>query len=62
MKHYAVEMIRISYVTIHVEAKDEDEAETFAWQVIENGDHGDAHWELADITEQQIPANVKEAP
>lgn len=61
MKQYAVELSRTVYITIHVEAQDEDEAETLAWREIENGNYnGDAHWELSDITEQHIPTNVKE--
>lgn len=58
MKHYAVELSRTVYITIHVEAQDEDEAETLAWRELDHD--GDAHWEISDITEQQIPANVKQ--
>lgn len=52
MTQYAVELTRTVYITIHVEAKDKDEAETLAWQEIENGNYdGDAHWEISDISE-----------
>lgn len=61
MKHYAVELTRTVYITIHVEARDMDEAETLAWCEIDNGNYdGDVHWELSDITEQHIPTNLKE--
>ena len=56
MKHFAVEIKRTSYVTIHVEAKSKEEAETLAWQEIEtDGSYGtsdDAAWDLSDIYEQ----------
>lgn len=56
MKHFAVEIKRTSYVTIHVEAKNKEEAETQAWQEIEtDGSYGtsaDADWDLNDIYEQ----------
>lgn len=61
MKHYAVELSRTVYITIHVEARDMDEAETLAWCEIDNSNyHRDVDWELNDITEQHIPTNVKE--
>lgn len=53
MKHFAVELTRTVYITIHVEAQDKDEAETLAWKQIENGDYNvDAHWEISDISEE----------
>jgi len=62
MNHYAVELTRTVYITIHVDARDPTEAEELAWREIENGDYsGDAHWEISDISEQYIPSNVKEA-
>lgn len=53
MNHYAVELSRTVYITIHVDARDPTEAEELAWREIENGNYeGDAHWEISDIYEQ----------
>jgi hypothetical protein len=54
MKHYAVEIKRTSFITIHVEAKNPDEAEALAWKELENGADPveDADWECSDIYEQ----------
>ena len=62
MPHYAVEIERTAYYTIHVEAKDKDEAEKLAWSEIERDidPDGDANWLCTDISEQHIPTNVKE--
>jgi hypothetical protein len=56
MKHFAVELMRTSYVTVYVEAETKDQAENLAWREI-NGDESygvsdDAHWECSDIYEQ----------
>jgi hypothetical protein len=55
MKTYEVELRRTSYITVTVEAENEDEAETKAWQEIENGrtDINDADWELGSIEESK---------
>lgn len=53
MKTFAVELKRVSFVTITVEAGSTEEAEFIAWQEIENGygDKGDASWETESIEE-----------
>lgn len=57
MKTYEVELKRISYITMTVEAESKDEAETKAWQEIENGrtDIYDAQWDVEYIEEQEMP-------
>jgi hypothetical protein len=56
MKHFAVEVKRTSYVTIHVEANTKEQAEELAWAEIESGESygisDDANWEVEDIYEQ----------
>jgi hypothetical protein len=53
MKHFAVEVKRTSYVTIHVEADTKEQAEALAWAEIESGESygisDDANWEVEDI-------------
>ncbi len=53
MKTYEVELRRTSYITMTVEAENEDEAEAKAWQEIENGrnDIYDAQWDVESIEE-----------
>jgi len=54
MKTYEVELRRTSYITLTVEAENEEQAEELAWQEIESGDYGrakDAHWECESIEE-----------
>ena len=53
MKTYEVELCRISYVTITVEADNEDDAETKAWAQIEadNVNINDSHWDVESIEE-----------
>jgi hypothetical protein len=53
MKTYEVELQRISYITITVEADDEDAAEALAWQRIEQDcvDIDDSQWNLESIEE-----------
>jgi len=53
MKHFAVELKRTSYITLTIEAKNEDEAETLAWEEISDGYYrdGDAHWDIESIEE-----------
>jgi hypothetical protein len=53
MKTFQVELQRTSYVTVTVEASNEDHAEALAWQELER-DHvniEDAHWDLTSIEE-----------
>lgn len=54
MKTWEVELKRTSYITLTVEADSKDEAETKAWQEIENGrtDIYDAQWDINSIEEQ----------
>jgi hypothetical protein len=53
MKTYNVELKRTSYMTITVEAENEDEADRLAWEEVERGrsDIYDALWELESIEE-----------
>jgi hypothetical protein len=55
MKTYEVELRRTSYITITVEAENEDEAETKAWQEIESdrADINDANWDVESIEESK---------
>jgi hypothetical protein len=52
MKTYEVELQRTSYITITVEAENEDDAEALAWKQIEQ-DHykDDASWYVESIEE-----------
>jgi len=52
MKTYEVELQRTSYITITVEAENEDDAEALAWKKIEQ-DHykDDASWYVESIEE-----------
>lgn len=58
MKLYAVELKRTAYVTIYVDAENEEQAEENAWQELQSdGSYGcgdDADWECCDIYEQFI--------
>lgn len=55
MKTYEVELRRTSYITITVEAENEDDAEEKAWREIEGGrtDIYDAQWDVESIEEVQ---------
>ena len=52
MKTYEVELKRESYITVTVEAVDEDEAKVLAWQesMTFHGSH-DASWDIESIEE-----------
>jgi hypothetical protein len=54
--YYAVEIKRTSYVTIHVEADNKDQAEELAWAEIASGEaygiSDDADWQVEDIYQQ----------
>jgi hypothetical protein len=54
MKHFAVELKRNSYITVHVDAETKEQAEAAAWLKIEQdvADISDADWECTDIYEQ----------
>jgi hypothetical protein len=52
VKTYEVELRRISYITLTVEAEDEDEAEALAWQKIDTTPiSDDTVWDLNSIEE-----------
>ena len=53
MKTYQIELKRVSYVNVTVDAETQDEAEALAWKDIENNcvDINDANWELESIEE-----------
>lgn len=53
MKTYEVELRRISYITVTVEAEDADDAEDKAWARVEadNVNINDAVWDLSSIEE-----------
>jgi hypothetical protein len=57
MKSYEVEVRRTSYITLTVEAENEEQAEELAWQEIdEEGSYGtskEAHFDLENIREVQ---------
>jgi hypothetical protein len=63
MKHFAVEVKRTSYVTIHVEASTKAQAEELAWEEINSGESygisDDANWEVEDIYEQFATDNTR---
>ena len=55
MKTYEVELQRTSYITVTVEAENEDDAEAKAWKLIE-ADYvniNDSHWDVESIEELQ---------
>lgn len=53
MKTFEVELRRTSYITVTVEAEDEDKAEELAWEELEAGrtDIWDAQWDIESIEE-----------
>jgi hypothetical protein len=53
VKTYQVELKRVSYVTLTVEAKNQGAAEDAAWLELQTGDYDDdgAEWELNDVEE-----------
>jgi hypothetical protein len=54
MKSYQVELKRVSYVNMYVEAQSQEEAEQHAWaELASDGSwgEGDASWELENIAE-----------
>lgn len=54
MKTYTVELKRVSYVTLTVEAENKNAAEDAAWLELQTSDpnEGDADWNLNHIEEQ----------
>ena len=53
MKTFEVELQRTSYITITVEAENEDDAEALAWKKIEQDcvNNNDSHWYVESIEE-----------
>jgi hypothetical protein len=53
MKTYQIELKRVSYVNVTVDAETQDEAEAQAWKQIENDYYKDwgSEWELESIEE-----------
>ena len=58
MKTYEVELRRTSYITMTVDADNEDDAETKAWARVEadNVNINDAHWDVESIAE--VPDDI----
>jgi hypothetical protein len=54
MKTYQIELKRISYINLTIEADNEDEAERLAWEEVSDGyyGNGDAHWDIESIEEE----------
>lgn len=53
MKTYQIELKRVSYVYIDIEAENQSAAEDAAWLELQTGDYDDssAEWELNDVEE-----------
>ena len=54
MKSYQIELKRVSYVNMDIEAESQEEAEALAWVALESHGpygEGDASWELESIAE-----------
>ena len=53
MKTYEIELKRTSYIIVHVDAENKDQAENLAWLELEMHEHedSDANWELESIEE-----------
>jgi hypothetical protein len=61
MNTYQVEFKRTSYVTLTIEAENEDEAEGLAWlELASDGSYGDkdAHWDIESIEEDNIDIDL----
>jgi hypothetical protein len=59
MKTYQIEMKRTSYVTLTIEAENEDEAEALAWkQVDQDYYRDDGYWDLESIEEDNITIDL----
>jgi hypothetical protein len=53
MKTYEVELRRVSYVIVTVEAEDKDDAEDKAWAVCDERADNEATWDVASIEEMK---------
>lgn len=51
MAFYQVELKRVSFITVEVEAQTPDQAELMAWNELQSGDYddNDADWSLQSI-------------
>jgi hypothetical protein len=55
MKTYEIELKRISYITIEVEAESQDDAEALVWERVEQDYYkDDGHWDIESIEEHEI--------
>jgi hypothetical protein len=52
-KTYEIELRRTSFITVTVEAENEDDAKALAWKELESGDyrHEDTAWDIEFIEE-----------
>lgn len=51
MKTYEIEFRRVSYVTVTVEAENQDEAEANAWLGIDTSKESGGDWDVASTEE-----------
>jgi hypothetical protein len=51
MRTFEVELRRTSYITLTVEAENEDDAEEKAWLELDEHAHADANWDVESIEE-----------
>lgn len=56
MKTYEIEFMRVSYVTLTVEAENRDAAEDAAWLELQIGDYdcNDMEWHIESIEECEL--------
>lgn len=56
MAFYQVELKRVSFITVEVEAQTPDQAEDAAWLELQTGDYDDhdADWSLQSIKEVKV--------
>lgn len=57
MQNYQVELKRVSYVNMDIEAESQEEAEALAWTMLESHGpygEGDASWEIESIVEVTV--------
>ena len=56
MKTYQIELKRVSYVNIEIEAESQDEAEALAWKGIQQDYYrDDGHWDIESIELEDEP-------
>lgn len=55
MNFYTVELKRVSYVTIQIEAVTQDDAEAIAWKQIDQDYYrDDGAWDIESIEQQEV--------